>query len=312
MIQVCIIDDREDVWNFAPNLIHVKPYHFFRHTGDINAPPGLTKQDQDDKSGFTFNKDGTAINKQPENSTAVESSDTVATNSAGEDFAENPNQECDDAQEVDKDDTSRNNSFLVRRVTSDLSLSDEEDSDDHSKASDGDAADGDKEESCDEKKDTGESKSVVELKSGGLPAPESKIDEVTAPEVIAKGEQSNISTDQPEKTELGEDNNPKCSNNKSSIDAELQEVKLDIVEEPTASSETTLPAEIAAAGPTGREEIEVEDQDDYLLYLEEILQSIHQAFYSLHSDKREENDVPDVKNVVPYVRRKVLKVFLFN
>jgi len=37
---VCIIDDREDVWNFAPNLIHVKPYQFFKGVGDINAPPG--------------------------------------------------------------------------------------------------------------------------------------------------------------------------------------------------------------------------------------------------------------------------------
>ena len=38
---VCIIDDREDVWNFAPNLVHVKPYNFFKNTGDINAPPGM-------------------------------------------------------------------------------------------------------------------------------------------------------------------------------------------------------------------------------------------------------------------------------
>ena len=30
---VVIIDDREDVWNYAPNLIHVRPYHFFQHTG---------------------------------------------------------------------------------------------------------------------------------------------------------------------------------------------------------------------------------------------------------------------------------------
>ena len=37
---VCIIDDREDVWNFAPNLVHVKPYIFFKNAGDINAPPG--------------------------------------------------------------------------------------------------------------------------------------------------------------------------------------------------------------------------------------------------------------------------------
>jgi hypothetical protein len=44
---VCIIDDREDVWNFAQNVIAVKPYHFFQHTGDINAPPGMDKHDQD-------------------------------------------------------------------------------------------------------------------------------------------------------------------------------------------------------------------------------------------------------------------------
>jgi RNA polymerase II subunit A-like phosphatase len=37
---VCIIDDREDIWNCAPNLITVKPYRFFTGTGDINAPPG--------------------------------------------------------------------------------------------------------------------------------------------------------------------------------------------------------------------------------------------------------------------------------
>ncbi|XP_053101821.1 RNA polymerase II subunit A C-terminal domain phosphatase isoform X2 [Hemicordylus capensis] len=37
---VCIIDDREDVWKFAPNLITVKKYAYFQGIGDINAPPG--------------------------------------------------------------------------------------------------------------------------------------------------------------------------------------------------------------------------------------------------------------------------------
>lgn len=46
---VCIIDDREDVWNMASNLIQVKPYHYFTHTGDINAPPGLDKRELDGK-----------------------------------------------------------------------------------------------------------------------------------------------------------------------------------------------------------------------------------------------------------------------
>ncbi|XP_068023834.1 RNA polymerase II subunit A C-terminal domain phosphatase isoform X2 [Melanerpes formicivorus] len=36
---VCIIDDREDVWRFAPNLITVKKYVYFQGIGDINAPP---------------------------------------------------------------------------------------------------------------------------------------------------------------------------------------------------------------------------------------------------------------------------------
>ena len=42
---VCIIDDREDVWQGCGNLVQVKPYHFFRHTGDINALPGLEKSE---------------------------------------------------------------------------------------------------------------------------------------------------------------------------------------------------------------------------------------------------------------------------
>ncbi|KAL0820276.1 hypothetical protein ABMA28_006191 [Loxostege sticticalis] len=41
---VCIIDDREDVWRHAANLIHVRPYSFFQSTGDINAPPPLPEK----------------------------------------------------------------------------------------------------------------------------------------------------------------------------------------------------------------------------------------------------------------------------
>ena len=47
---VCIIDDREDVWNFAPNLIHVKPYQFFKGVGDINAPPGGSTQQNEENT----------------------------------------------------------------------------------------------------------------------------------------------------------------------------------------------------------------------------------------------------------------------
>ena len=43
-----IIDDRQDVWNFAPNLIHVRPYHFFRLTGDINSLAGSSRNQLND------------------------------------------------------------------------------------------------------------------------------------------------------------------------------------------------------------------------------------------------------------------------
>ena len=43
---VCIIDDREDVWNYAPNLVHVKPYVFFKNAGDINAPEKFNASSQ--------------------------------------------------------------------------------------------------------------------------------------------------------------------------------------------------------------------------------------------------------------------------
>ena len=43
---VCIIDDREDVWNFSPNVVSVKPYLYFKNTGDINSP---YKQLQEEK-----------------------------------------------------------------------------------------------------------------------------------------------------------------------------------------------------------------------------------------------------------------------
>ncbi|KAJ2502862.1 CTD phosphatase Fcp1 [Coemansia sp. RSA 1972] len=34
---VAILDDRDDVWKWAPNLIRVHPYEFFKGVGDINA-----------------------------------------------------------------------------------------------------------------------------------------------------------------------------------------------------------------------------------------------------------------------------------
>nr|CAI5824985.1 unnamed protein product [Callosobruchus analis] len=52
--------------------------------------------------------------------------------------------------------------------------------------------------------------------------------------------------------------------------------------------------------------IEIDDPDDYLLYLEDILKRIHHSFYEEY-DKLEAGDIPDLKVVIPKVRSQVLK-----
>ncbi|CAO3608943.1 unnamed protein product [Cunninghamella echinulata] len=42
---VAIIDDRFDVWDFSSHLIHIKPYFFFKGTGDINNIVNNNKED---------------------------------------------------------------------------------------------------------------------------------------------------------------------------------------------------------------------------------------------------------------------------
>lgn len=52
-----------------------------------------------------------------------------------------------------------------------------------------------------------------------------------------------------------------------------------------------------------KKEVEVEDTDDYLPYLEDILKNIHKAYYTMYDQGGE----IDLKTVIPYVKRKVLQ-----
>jgi RNA polymerase II subunit A C-terminal domain phosphatase len=52
------------------------------------------------------------------------------------------------------------------------------------------------------------------------------------------------------------------------------------------------------------EEIEIEDPDDYLMYLEEILSKIHSEYYKQYD---ETGAVPVMRDVIPNIRRKILE-----
>ncbi|KPJ21365.1 hypothetical protein RR48_00251 [Papilio machaon] len=48
-------------------------------------------------------------------------------------------------------------------------------------------------------------------------------------------------------------------------------------------------------------EIEIDDPDDYLIYLEDILNRIHQHFYDLYENMGRKQ-IPDLKTIIPEVK----------
>ncbi|RWS11626.1 RNA polymerase II subunit A C-terminal domain phosphatase-like isoform X2 [Dinothrombium tinctorium] len=104
---VCIIDDREDVWNFSPNVIAVKPYVFFKNTGDINSPykPKIEFQFQLEKP-----KPKVMSTEQAQNEASSEQEKGI---NNGNDLVEEEKPENDESEENEKQD----NEKLVKKET---------------------------------------------------------------------------------------------------------------------------------------------------------------------------------------------------
>lgn len=267
---VCIIDDREDVWSHASNLIHVKPYHFFQHTGDINAPPGLDKHENDEKEGVDLTKvnsdskrikvNGKINDKSKETEEDVEEAvkeGEVAEEDKKEEAVENEsleeNVEKDDEEdvtreEIKKEETAEN----VKKVEKDVTQEEVK-----------------KEETvCTEEKSQDVSEEIKETVEELAVIKESEADETINKEKMPQ-------EDVAQHAENGEkliSNNVGLNNGKGDKEEEM---------------------------------VEIDDPDDYLLYLEDILKEIHKAFYDNY-DKMKSGRVPDLKKVIPEVRKNVL------
>jgi len=261
---VCIIDDREDVWSFAPNLVHVKPYIFFKNTGDINAPPGSKdKKNSSNSKAEKTEKDQTAAQKpsferresidmpsiggngdttKKPTERNVERRDSIDMPSIGEDLDEDKQSSVS----ADQDAKSENND-AVSMVSDDLELSDDDE-------------------------DSNDSITTNRKKAENL----DKVPETSEIEVTAG---SKVDTTEDETKDSKE---PESSKNSSNQGSEEEDDDLN----------------------------QIEDHDDYLSYLEDILMKIHKAYYDLHK-QNSGKDVDmigiDIKNVIPYVKRKVLE-----
>nr|XP_027215955.1 RNA polymerase II subunit A C-terminal domain phosphatase-like [Penaeus vannamei] len=273
---VCIIDDRSDVWNYSPNVIQVVPYHFFRHTGDINAPQGLQKKENDDQKGYDFEN----------------------LRLSGD------NTEASDGEEGDK-----------------KNYSSDSDSDKESKEI---VSDSNKEsvvntDKTSDKLDTVSTENVEGSKSNEV---NSKTTDVQDTSIVTNKEKDEGSTEVQSNsvesmnvdTETRENGTKEVTDDKENADLtdnkESEESKNS--KETDITEEANVKIQDADDGEAGKQKdfIDVADNDDFLLYLEDILKKIHRAFFKEYDKLPQgstEKDLPDLKRIIPSIRQEVLK-----
>jgi len=236
---VCIIDDREDVWQGCGNLVQVKPYHFFRHTGDINAPPGLEK---------------TEVSRIPEPTSANES----CTN---------------DSQNKD----SKNDASELLNETKQLL--------DNPSVKETNHEDDEKDKDTNEKTEN----DIKKTKNG-------------------KDEDTKVNTEEDAKSNVQSNIAKEDDKTDKEVTPSVEEVAPS-VEEVAPSVEKVAPfvetdKDVKQATLKQENNIIDEDDDDYLLYLEDILRRIHTEFYATLD---QENTRKSLRDIIPRVRSQVLK-----
>uniref|UniRef100_A0A9J7YSQ0 RNA polymerase II subunit A C-terminal domain phosphatase n=1 Tax=Cyprinus carpio carpio TaxID=630221 RepID=A0A9J7YSQ0_CYPCA len=246
---VCIIDDREDVWKFAPNLITVKKYIYFQGTGDINAPPG-SREAQMARKGERPN-DSTDLNDKSNVKAEGEGSSGVTCTSGETDI---PNTAADAA---------------ANDLDFDLSSDSESEGKTGLSDSDGEAKQSQtKTEECKSKEDGGEGD---KQRTEGDDVPE------TDPEGLS---------------DLGNG----CSDKKE-VETESQNSEQSGVTMGEESLDHSMEDE-------DDEEEEDIDQDDHLIYLEEVLVRIHTEYYSRYEAflRKESSESPDIRKIIPELK----------
>ncbi|KAL7049845.1 hypothetical protein ACKWTF_003877 [Chironomus riparius] len=305
---VCIIDDREDVWNYAKNLIQVKPYHFFQNTGDINAPPNLAKKELDGE-GVDFKK-YVKLQKASKSKGQSPKIDETANNNFSNDESQDTSKSNDQHIENDKQKTESNQIETKevnekKPVETDIEMIEKEtelkpankeidekkfpDVEMNDKGTEMKSINEEKINDIDEKKTTD-----VEMNDKGTDLAPKSLENNEKEDISKKSEDSDVemmekSADLKSITEV---ENRKEDLKKSETDIEMKENGSDKDDD-----------EMALKNNDDDNLIEVQDPDDYLLYLESILQKIHERFYEQYDKTKE---IPDLKYLIPHLKSEVL------
>lgn len=295
---VAIIDDREDVWNFAPNLIHVKPYRFFQGTADINAPPGLTKTEHDlepvhhrvrtiSRSKSVENEAEDKVSEQDEKdeSTEMNKEENTVTNDENED-----NKLSD---EVETKNTKFGNKVELENKDSQLKPNNEEPTENMEKV----------DMVSDNNNKDGLSKDL---------STEDNTEPKISDDINQKENKDKSDNTDSEKNEEGMDVDDRKDGQGTNPVNDERDCKNSKNPESEGTDQQKSGEKDKSNNKESEEDVVIEwdDDDDYLLYLEEILTRIHKTFFDFYDqikNKNEQQEMPDLKDIITYIKKKVLQ-----
>lgn len=333
---VCIIDDREDVWKFAPNLITVKKYIYFQGTGDINAPPGSREAQMAKKGGPSGR--------------SAEGAEPAGTPGADE-LSNGPRKKDKDTSVKEESTTTQSSSQGAQ--TNERTHPTGDVVDDSGKRSETEAesqqgskdTQGDNRTNVKDEESTrtlltreaqeGTNSSVPSHESNNLDfdlSSDSDNDSITEKPPSSESDAENKSTKSgqgrvtPEAGDGGEAKEGNCEGEVRSDVTEPSGVLLPDPElgngctdrrEPETESQNseqsgvTMGEELLDQSMEDEEEEEEidTDQDDHLIYLEEVLERIHAEYYARYQAylKKQVPETPDIRKIVPELKSKTLE-----
>ncbi|XP_017563943.1 RNA polymerase II subunit A C-terminal domain phosphatase [Pygocentrus nattereri] len=313
---VCIIDDREDVWKFAPNLITVRKYVYFKGTGDINASLGS-------RDGQLAKKDTGTQASHP-----VGGSDLSATSEHGE--QSNGFRKHDrDCKAVHEDMSTFSCDFRGPTTREESHSEGKGDGTEH--LSDKYSVKGEEAGVSGRVSNSGEivhreNMTTADNIHNDLnfdPLSDSETDSGKAGLPQSKNEEQFSETGTCTQTKVKEDSWVREGNGDERIEAleENQGVLSELDNGSTDKKETETESQNSEqSGITMGEESldhsmgdeedeeEEEDTDDHLIYLEEVLVRIHKEYYLRYEAylRKESLELPDVRKIVPELKSRSL------
>ncbi|XP_039978500.1 RNA polymerase II subunit A C-terminal domain phosphatase isoform X4 [Xiphias gladius] len=342
---VCIIDDREDVWKFAPNLITVKKYIYFQGTGDINAPPGSREAQMARKAGGPSSRPaestesaGTLGAEEHNNGLrkrakdhSVSGKDEPTTSQSSQGVSTNERTHPTGVVEEESGQSKQSVSEVVPGAglreyqEGDRTNVKEDDTNRTQEAREGANSSAPSHESNNldfELSSDSDNDSITEKPPSSESDSEGKSCQATKPGQEPVTQESSDG----DGARLG-DSKGRCEGENSSAvaepsgvilpDPELGNGCLDRREPETESqnseqSGVTMGEELLDQSMEDEEEEEEEadnDKDDHLIYLEEVLERIHAEYYCRYEAylRKEASETPDIRKIVPELKGKTLE-----